>query len=53
VDGREHSTADGVRIAHLVDAGAWLAAARKYYCAVIEAATASTPLAVESGGDDT
>jgi hypothetical protein len=43
-DGRDHST-DGVdRVAHLVDAGAWLAGTREYYCGVIEAATGTASL---------
>lgn len=43
-DGRDHSIDDLERVAHLVDAGAWLAGAREYCCGVIEAATASASL---------
>ncbi len=43
-DGRDHSTDDLDPVAHLVDAGAWLAGAREYFCGVIEATTASASL---------
>ena len=43
-DGRDHSTDDLDQVAHLVDAGAWLAGAREYFCGVIEATTASASL---------
>lgn len=43
-DGRHHSTDDLDRVAHLIDAGAWLAGARVYCCGVIEVATATASL---------
>ena len=43
-DGHDHSTDSLDRVAHLVDASAWLAGAREYFCGVIEAATASASL---------
>ena len=38
-EGSAHSTDDVDRVAQLVDAGAWLAGGREYYCGVIDAGT--------------